>query len=538
PEGFFATPMTPGFEKMPRYDHLYWEFELEGDGNSCVPQNGFAPLSISVEALKGNVVSWSLAGNTVGSGVATSSKMIDASVRKVTAGKTELYVVMEPSDIESSGICMEAQAQVQLKGSLSMYTPPTWCEAQDYCCGCDGCDASEQGTCSSFIENCDPAPGTIPDHHGSTSVEYGYLGSCQGAKPLCPVSVKLENKECYCGGQTKLNQASADRCCQKIGPSGQIVPGEVELGYGSCAIGSRNCESIPAGGYVQVNNACYQCDNQGRIIPAESQKYCTYVDSAFKCNALLSAAQQHGDAVHGGYFCTSSYSSFYCPSQGGNAKEMTCGNGNCNKQTGKCEGITPSPQQGLPLSPSKLQVPLIDQRIPYPGEIAPQNSCGPAALAMVLEYLGILSPNSGKADVIKRAQDLGRNYDPHCSAAGNPVCISPDDLTAVAKSYNAPVNSGEGWSLAQVQSALVQGNPVIMDGRYYDGGPVGHFVVVTGTRNNADGTPVVIYNNPWGGREQEMPASEFFDKCKSPVDKGDPLKPEGHSCWGAAIGNT
>ena len=133
-------------------------------------------------------------------------------------------------------------------------------------------------------------------------------------------------------------------------------------------------------------------------------------------------------------------------------------------------------------------------------------------------------------------------YDPDCVA--NPVCTSPLALVQVAQDYGLQVYAGDGWTLDQVKAALAHlVNPVIADVHFnLKRGGFGHFVVIYGYQ---EGGKTILYHDPYVGKEQQASwdppsdgGNEGFNRGwgteEDPVDKGDPLRPEGHIHWGMA----
>jgi len=171
-----------------------------------------------------------------------------------------------------------------------------------------------------------------------------------------------------------------------------------------------------------------------------------------------------------------------------------------------------------------------------------ESGCGPAALTMMLEYRG---KESSPEEVARRLMEIPPEkggYDPGCAA--NPVCTSPLALVRIAQDYGLQVYAGDGWTLDQVKAALAHlVSPVIADVHFnLKQGGFGHFVVIYGYQ---EGGKTILYHDPYVGKEQQASwdppsdgGNEGFNRGwgteEDPVDKGDPLRPQGHIHWGMA----
>jgi hypothetical protein len=80
---------------------------------------------------------------------------------------------------------------------------------------------------------------------------------------------------------------------------------------------------------------------------------------------------------------------------------------------------------------------------------------------------------------------------------------------------------------------LANGQPIIADvvWRLQDEGP-GHFVVIYGIDPD---TRQIIYHDPYDGPDMVADWDQFATSWDGPVDRGDPLQPEGHRFWGMAV---
>jgi uncharacterized protein YvpB len=200
----------------------------------------------------------------------------------------------------------------------------------------------------------------------------------------------------------------------------------------------------------------------------------------------------------------------------------------------KTEKAYSAPVEPAPIEPEPTPEPVF-LPVPYHSQVTETsipNACGPTSMLMAMEYLG---RNESLQDIINRLQAISPTeggYDPHCSA--NPVCTSPRTLAGVTEGYGLDVEAAEGWSLEDVHSSLSAGRPIIADitWRLMEGGP-GHFVVIYGVDAESK---VLYYHDPYDGAARAATWESFSASWEGPVDVNDPLQPEGHRMWGAAIG--
>ena len=96
------------------------------------------------------------------------------------------------------------------------------------------------------------------------------------------------------------------------------------------------------------------------------------------------------------------------------------------------------------------------------------------------------------------------------------------------------VEDHEGWTFEEIRQSLASGRPIIADivWRLADEGP-GHFVVIFGIDTTLQ---TITYHDPYDGADMEASWEDFATAWDGPVDRGDPLKPEGHSFWGMQVG--
>ena len=196
--------------------------------------------------------------------------------------------------------------------------------------------------------------------------------------------------------------------------------------------------------------------------------------------------------------------------------------------------LSVAPMLAPPATPDPPPIPeAVFLQVPYHSQVtetALPNACGPAALLMVLDYLGLESSLDG---VIQRAQSIPvaeGGYDASCSA--NPVCTSPATLARVANGYGLAMDSRDGWALRDVQESLTSGRPVIADITWSREGAVGHFVVIYGLDTERQ---EVYYHDPYNGAARTAGWAEFAASWNNTVDVGDPLQPEGHQGNGITI---
>jgi RHS repeat-associated protein len=204
--------------------------------------------------------------------------------------------------------------------------------------------------------------------------------------------------------------------------------------------------------------------------------------------------------------------------------------------------LPPLPPTCMPMPPTPAPFPEeIQLSVPYQQQKT-NSDCGPAALTMMLEYRG---KESSLEEVTRRLMEISPEnggYDPGCAA--NPVCTSPLALVRIAQDYGLQVYAGDGWTLDRVKAALAHlVSPVIADVHFkLQRGGFGHFVVIYGYQ---EGGKTILYHDPYVGKEQQAswdpPGDQWnegFNRGwgteEDPVDKGDPLRPEGHIHWGMA----
>jgi uncharacterized protein YvpB len=176
-------------------------------------------------------------------------------------------------------------------------------------------------------------------------------------------------------------------------------------------------------------------------------------------------------------------------------------------------------------------------RVPYHSQLREAgggyNACGPAALLMVLDYLGQEKSLQTVARLAQGIPPREGGYDPVCSA--NPVCTSAGALVQVAsQDYGLTVVAHDGWSLDDVRQSLADGHPVIADVTVdLRPGATGHFVVIYGISVSRQ---MVYYQDPYRGANKTAKWNRFSASWGGThglrVDHGDPLQPRGHSFWG------
>lgn len=159
------------------------------------------------------------------------------------------------------------------------------------------------------------------------------------------------------------------------------------------------------------------------------------------------------------------------------------------------------------------------------------NACGPAAALIVLDYYSLESSMIPIIDHLRAIEPRNGGYDPACSQ--NPVCTSPSAIARVfADEYKLIAHTRSNWSLEDVHRALQRGNPVIADIRWFEGGTLGHFVVIYGVDLE---TSTLTYHDPFEGAERTASWDTFSARWSGPVDVRDPLQPEGFRRWGMEI---
>lgn len=160
------------------------------------------------------------------------------------------------------------------------------------------------------------------------------------------------------------------------------------------------------------------------------------------------------------------------------------------------------------------------------------NTCGPTALMMILDYFNLET----SLEMVIRKHEFPAaqgGYDASCTA--NPVCTSPGALARVAtEDYGLVVDAREGWTFEQVRQSLSAGRPLIADIAWQlrDEGP-GHFVVIYGIDPDRR---TITYHDPYYGADKTANWEEFSAAWDGPVDRSDPLQPEGHRFWAMGIG--
>lgn len=159
------------------------------------------------------------------------------------------------------------------------------------------------------------------------------------------------------------------------------------------------------------------------------------------------------------------------------------------------------------------------------------NACGPTALMMALEYFEL---EDSLATLIQKLQfsPAEGGYDPSCSA--NPVCTSPGALAKVAhEEYGLVVDAHDGWTFDEIKESISAGQPIIADivWRLAEEG-LGHFVVIYGIDPEGE---TIFYHDPYDGAEREASWEAFSLAWDGPVDRGDPLQPQGHAFWGMSL---
>jgi len=176
-------------------------------------------------------------------------------------------------------------------------------------------------------------------------------------------------------------------------------------------------------------------------------------------------------------------------------------------------------------------------RVPYHSQLYEAgggfDACGPAALLMVLDYLGQEKSLQKVAHLAEAIPAADGGYDPSCSA--NPVCTSAGALAQVAsQDYGVTVIAHDGWSFSDVRQSLANGHPVIADVTVdLRPGATGHFVVIYGVSVSRQ---IVYYHDPYRGSSKSATWNKFAASWGGThgilVDHGDPLQPRGHSFWG------
>jgi uncharacterized protein YvpB len=178
-----------------------------------------------------------------------------------------------------------------------------------------------------------------------------------------------------------------------------------------------------------------------------------------------------------------------------------------------------------------IRLPMDDQYYSQLTDTDRPNTCGPTSLLMILDYFNL----EESLDTVIRKHEFPAaegGYDPNCSA--NPVCTSPGALVRVAKEeYGLAVEAHEGWTFEEIRQSLAAGSPIIADivWRLADDGP-GHFVVIFGIDTSLQ---TLTYHDPYDGADMTVSWEEFKAAWDGPVDRGDPLKPEGHKFWGMEV---
>jgi len=179
-----------------------------------------------------------------------------------------------------------------------------------------------------------------------------------------------------------------------------------------------------------------------------------------------------------------------------------------------------------------IRLPMDDQYYSQLTDTDRPNTCGPTSLFIILDYFNL----EKSLDTVIRKHEFPTTqggYDPYCSA--NPVCTSPEALVRVAKEeYGLAVEAHEGWTFKEIRQSLASGRPIIADivWRLADEGP-GHFVVIFGIDTTRQ---TLTYHDPYDGADMTASWEDFTAAWDGPVDRGDPLKPEGHRFWGMEIG--
>jgi len=179
-----------------------------------------------------------------------------------------------------------------------------------------------------------------------------------------------------------------------------------------------------------------------------------------------------------------------------------------------------------------IRLPMDDQYYSQLTDTDRPNTCGPTSLLMILDYFNL----EKSLDTVIRKHEFSTaqgGYDPYCSA--NPVCTSPGALVKVAKEeYGLTVEAHEGWTFEEIRQSLALGRPIIADivWRLADEG-LGHFVVIFGIDTTQQ---TLTYHDPYDGADMTVSWEDFTAAWDGPVDRGDPLKPEGHRFWGMEIG--
>jgi uncharacterized protein YvpB len=177
------------------------------------------------------------------------------------------------------------------------------------------------------------------------------------------------------------------------------------------------------------------------------------------------------------------------------------------------------------------RLPMEDEYHSQISETSLPNACGPTALMMALDYFELEESLAEVIQKLRFSPEQG-GYDPLCTA--NPVCTSPGALVQVAgKEYGLLVDAHEGWTFDEIQNSIALGQPIIADivWRLADEGP-GHFVVIYGidTEHN-----LLFYHDPYDGAEKVASWEEFSTAWDGPVDRGDPLQPQGFTFWGMSL---
>ncbi len=149
-------------------------------------------------------------------------------------------------------------------------------------------------------------------------------------------------------------------------------------------------------------------------------------------------------------------------------------------------------------------------------------SCGVQALGMALDGLG--PPGPASSAMLGYLQGQGMMYD-----FGTGV----EELAFTAQSYGyADSQPFYGGSLAQLQSELAAGRPVVVDLGANGEGQPGHFVTVTGI--SPDGK-WVAFNDPILGK-QVLPASDFLSQWSLQGYSGVSVGPSAAHTAGGATG--
>lgn len=196
----------------------------------------------------------------------------------------------------------------------------------------------------------------------------------------------------------------------------------------------------------------------------------------------------------------------------------------------------PLPSSGSATTPTSTPIPDPILQVPYHSQLnepdGGPNACGPAALLMVLDYLGREKSLQKAVEVSKSIPPKDGGYDPACKA--NPVCTSAGALEEIAsQTYGLTVEAHDGWNLEDIHGFLANRHPVIADVTVnLEPGRPGHFVVIYGINLNRQ---EIYYHDPYAGPNKTAKwTSRFARSWRGPVDIGDPLQPGGHHYWGMA----